>query len=123
MQMPEKIAKTRKPSWSSKPAHFIDDALELALEGERKIVAIEAIGDIGGEEADLVAAIIGPAGEFEAGEFLPRQQADHRIGDLDLAARTRLLFLDLGEDLGLQDIAARDDEIGRCRFALRLLDR
>src|SRR5690242_602431 len=85
-------------------------------------MALKPIGDIGAEEADLVAAIISAAGEFEAGEFLPPLQPDHRVGNLDLTARTRLLLLDLGENLGLQDVAAGDDEVRRCRLALRLLD-
>ena len=56
---------------SQQSARVFDDALEFALEGGGKIVALEAIGDIGGEEADLVAAVIGRAVEFQAPEVLP----------------------------------------------------
>ena len=81
--------------------------LEGLTKRRSEIGSGQPIGDIGGEEADLVAAIIGRAREFERPEVLLGEQPDHRIGDLDLAARTRRLLLDLGEDLGLKDIAAR----------------
>src|SRR5262249_17019812 len=91
-------------------------------ERRTEILAGEAIGDVGGKEAHPVAAIIGLALEFEAEEALLRHQLDHRIGQLDLAAGSRILRGDAIEDLRLQDITAGNDEIGRRIFELRLFD-
>src|SRR5262245_45864281 len=70
----------------AKTAETRDDLLQRLAEGGAEVLAGQAIGDIGGEEADLVAAIIGLAFEFQAEEAVLRHQLDHRVGQLDLAA-------------------------------------
>src|SRR5689334_5496117 len=65
--------------------------LDLGAERRREVGALQRIGDIGGEEADLGAAIEAAALELQAGERLSLGELDHRIGDLDLAAGAAFL--------------------------------
>ena len=53
-----------------KPAVLRDDLFQRFLEGGAEVVAFQRIGDVGGEEADLVAAVIGGALVFHAPEIL-----------------------------------------------------
>ena len=45
-------------------------------------------------------------------ERLGADHPGHRIGQLDLAARARFLALQHPHHLGLENIAARDDQVG-----------
>src|SRR5829696_10539946 len=83
---------------------------------------LQTIGDIGHEETNLVAAVIGGAAKFQPIKGLLVHELDHGVGDLDLAAGTFALLLDPGKNLGLKNIAARDYQIGRCRLTLGLFD-
>src|SRR5438132_1505178 len=83
--------------------------LQLRAKLRRNVLAGERIGHIGGEEADLRAAVEALAGELEAAEALRLGEPDHRVGELDLVAgAARLVGQDV-EDLRLQDVAAGDD--------------
>ncbi len=93
---------------------------QCQAEGWTENFMFESKSHIGGEKADLVAAIIGDAVVFQAVEGLGCHQADHGVGDLDFTTGTRLLLFDLGEDFGLQDVATGDDEVGGRGFALWL---
>ena len=86
---------------------------QLLAEFRRDVGALQRIGDIGGEESDLGAAVEAAALEFEAVERLRARQRHHGVGELDFAAGAgRLLFQEV-EDLRLQDVAPGDGEIGR----------
>src|SRR3984957_10774681 len=95
--------------------------LELLAKPWRDVLAREPIGDIGGEEADFRAAVEARALELEAKERLLLRQTDHGVGELNFVAGAARLVRPDGEDLRLQDVAARDDEIGRRLLAPRLL--
>src|SRR3569623_3588805 len=83
---------------------------------------LQAVGDVGAEEAVLGAAIMALALELDAIECLRLGKADHGVGELDLAAGAALLGLEELEDLGLQDVAASDREVGWRGALGRLLD-
>ena len=90
-----------------------EQLLQRRPECRRDVVARERIGDVGGEEADLRAAVEAAAFELQAVERLLLGEPDHRVGELDLAAGAALLGRQDVEDLRLQDVAAGDDEVGR----------
>src|SRR6185437_11850730 len=101
----------------------------LPLEAERceclgelagDIGAVERKRHIGGEKADLAAAIIGLALIFHPGEGLGAQQRMHAVGELDFAARTPCVVAEQAEDFWLQDVAARNDEVRGSVGGLRL---
>src|SRR5437660_12932921 len=96
--------------------------LDLGSETRRDIVASERVCDVCGEKADLRAAIEGAAFELQAIQGLRLRQSDHRVGDLDFAARTLLLGREDVEDLRLQNIASGYDEIRRRLVTRWLLD-
>src|SRR6266545_2402649 len=98
-----------------------EQALRLFAEFRRDVGAGEGVGDVGGEEADLGAAVVALAVELQAVERLALGERDHRVGELDLAAGAARLRRQEVEDLRLQDIAAGDDEIRRRLRARRLL--
>ena len=99
-----------------------EQRLDLGAQSRRDIVPCQRIGDVGGEEADLAAAIEAAAFEFEPIERLRLRQANHGVGQLNFAARTTSLGRQYVEDFRLQDIAPGDDQIRRCVVARRLLD-
>src|SRR5690606_25870256 len=72
--------------------------------------------DIGGKEADLAAAVEDATLIFHPGEGLALDQHLHGVGDLDFAAGALPLLAENGEDLGLEDVAAGDEQVGG-RFA------
>ena len=82
--------------------------LELRAELRRDVGARERVGDIGGEEADLGAAVEAAAFELQAVERLRARERDHGVGELDLAAGAGCLLFQNVEDLRLQDVAAGD---------------
>ena len=86
----------------------------------RDVGARQRVGDVGGEEADLGAAVEALAFEFQAVERLLLGKLDHRVGELDFAAGAALLRRQDVEDLRLQDVAAGDDEVRRRLRARRL---
>ncbi len=91
-----------------------NDSQDL-LEAGRDVVPVEGEGEIGGEEAEPRAAVVGPSVESHAVEGLGAGELDHAVGQLDLAARALLDQFENLEDFRLQDVAARDDQVGRRR--------
>ena len=88
-----------------------DDFLQHLPKPRTEIVALQAIGNVGGEKTQLVAAVIGGAFIDQAMEGLPRHQPYHGVGNLNLAAGPRCLRQDFIKDLGLQDIASGNDQV------------
>src|SRR5260221_4278856 len=86
-----------------------EQLLDLGAECRREVGALQRVGDIGGEKADLGAAVETAALELQAVKRLGLGELDHRVGDLDLAAGAALLLLQQREDFRLQDVAAGDD--------------
>src|SRR5262245_15466791 len=91
---------------------FSQQPLRLLAQLRPQVGARRRISHVGGEKADLGAAVEALAVELEAIERLPLGELDHRVGELDLAAGASILRGENPEDLGLQDVAAGDDEIG-----------
>ena len=92
--------------------------LHLRPERGREVFALEAEGDVGDQEAELGAAVIGAPVEAHAVEGLALGKLHHAVGELDFAARPFLDLLEEAEDLRLQNIAAGDDQVrGRGRLA------
>src|SRR4029079_19431173 len=89
----------------------LDQLLDFGLESPGEVGAGERVSDIGGEEADLGAALEGPSFVFHRKERLALEQLKHRVGDLDLAPRALFLRGENLEDLGLQDVAAENREV------------
>src|SRR5882724_1178977 len=92
---------------------FSQQPLRLLAELGPEIWARERVGEVGGQEADLGAAVEALAFELHAVERLLAREPAHGVGELDLAAGATLLLLQYVEDLWLQDVAARDDEVRR----------
>src|SRR6266404_5256604 len=93
-------AKTPTPS-----PLFLQIFLHLRAQAVAQVGARHAEGDVGAQEARLRAAIVPLAFEFDAVKTLRFGKADHRVGELDLAAGAALLGLENLEDLRLQDVA------------------
>src|SRR5262249_16001717 len=74
--------------WYAAPAGsaLAEYVLELGTEARCDVAALERVGDVGGEKADLRSAIEALALELEPEERLHLGEADHRVGELDLAA-------------------------------------
>src|SRR5688572_33243362 len=85
---------------------------ELGAQRGGKLFAVHGVGDVGGEEADPAAAVVDGAVEAHGEERLRSRQVDHGVGELDLTARAQLAPLQNLEDLGLQDVAAGDVQVG-----------
>src|SRR5690349_11729709 len=83
-----------------------DQPLKFLAEFGRDVAACEGVGNVGGEKADLGAAVEAAAFEFQAVEILFLRQRDHGVGELDLAAGAGLLRRQKIEDFRLQDVAA-----------------
>src|SRR5579871_2495082 len=94
---------------------------EFFAEPGREVGAIEAECDIGGEEAEFRAAIVGDAVEANAVERLLGAQSDHAVGQLDFAPSPLLAAFEDREDFRLQDVAPGDDEVRWRRTLSRLL--
>ena len=88
-------------------------SFQLGAKRRRDVVARERVGDVGGEEAELRAAVEGAALELEGVDRLRLEQPQHRVGHLDLAAGAGLLVRQQVEDLRLQDVAPGDDQVRR----------
>src|SRR5258707_10219490 len=84
--------------------------LDLGTQRRGDVVALQRVGDIGGEKTDLAAAIEAAAFEFEPVERLLAGEPDHRIGDLDFTPGAAGHVGQKLEDLRLGNVAARDDE-------------
>src|SRR5690242_3334396 len=63
-----------------------DEPLDFGAQRRREIVAVERIGDVRGEEADLRPAVVALARELQAIEGLGFGERDHGVGELDFAA-------------------------------------
>src|SRR5690606_38170252 len=74
------------------------------------------------DEAELAAAIVTLAGKGYRVERLLPDHPRHRVGQLDLAARTLFLVLERAHHFGLQDVAPGDDLVRRRAIARRLFD-
>src|SRR5215472_12490100 len=96
--------------------------LDLVSQRRSDIVARQRISDVGGEEADLAAAIEAAAFKFEPVERLLQREPDHRVGELDFSARAAALVRQNFENLWLQDISSGDDKVRGRMLARRLLD-
>src|SRR5215470_6856028 len=101
---------------------FPQQPLRLLAKLRPQVGARERIGHVGGEEADLGAAVEALAFELDAVERLLARKPAHGVGELDLAAGATLLLLQDAEDLGLQDVAAGDDQARRRLLGCGLLD-
>ena len=66
--------------------------VELGAKAGRDVRARQRVGHIGGEKADLRAAVEAAAVELQAVERLRARELDHRVGELDFAAGAALLF-------------------------------
>ncbi len=91
-------------------------------QGRREIGAIQSIGDIRRQEADLGAAIVALAFEFQAVERLLFRQRDHRVGELDFAAGAFRLRRKHLKDFRLKNVAAGDAEVRRSLVLCGLFD-
>src|SRR5215475_4674531 len=115
---------TLHPGYRSKMPRvltFAQQPLRLLAEFGPEIGARERVGEVGGEEADLGAAVKALAVELEPVERLRLGEFDHGVGELDLAAGAAALLGENAKDLRLQDVAAGDDQIGGRLLARRLL--
>ena len=74
------------------------------------------------EEAELVAGVVALAFEAVGVDRAAAQQVLEGVGELDFAARARVDRLQRVEDLGRQDVAADDGQVGRRLGRLGLLD-
>ena len=88
---------------------------DLGAEARRDVLARQRVGHVGGEKADLGAAVEAAAFELEAVEGLRPRQLDHGVGQLDLATGTALLRAEEVENFRLQDVAACEDQIRGAR--------
>src|ERR1700737_4180457 len=95
---------------SAQPILLPQQPLELRAHRRRDVGARERIGDVGGEETSLRAAVEASACELQSVERLRPGELDHGVGELDLAAGAALPGGQKVEDFGLQDVAAGDDE-------------
>src|SRR5262249_27568731 len=95
------------------PSAFAQQALGFLAQFGRDVGTRERVGDVRREKADLRTAVIALAFELQAIERLLLGELDHRVGQLDLAAGATVLRRQDGEDFGLQDVAAGDDEVRR----------
>ena len=86
------------------------------------IGALQAIGEIGSEKANLGAAVKTAAFELKAIKWLRSRQRQHCIGELNFAACAGSLFFQQLKNLRLQDVSAGDAEIGWSFARLWLLD-
>src|SRR3569623_1303591 len=96
-----------------------EDALDLAAELLRQILAVETVGDVRGEKAYFRAAVVALAFELETVERLRLAQSEHRIGQLDFAAGAGGLAAEDIEQLGLQDVTAGERQVCRRIHGLR----
>src|SRR5262245_3992757 len=64
----------------------LQQPLRLLAEFRRNVGPRQRVGDVGGEEADLGAAVVARPLELEAVEGLPLGERDHGVGELNLAA-------------------------------------
>src|SRR5262249_4107259 len=80
----------RAAPWGSAAA-LGEQVLEFGAERRPEVVARQPVGDVGGEEADLRAAVEAAALELEPVERLLLGEPDHGVGELDLAARAARL--------------------------------
>ena len=86
---------------------------QLRPQGWTEFGIIETIGQVGQEESQFRAGIMGVALIGHGMEFLRGREPFHGIGQLDFVACTLFLIAQDLEDFRLQDVAPRDDQIGR----------
>src|SRR5581483_2788120 len=101
--LPDRLGMTAEAVRPASPPQILPHLLAQAL---AQVRSRHGIGDVGAQEARLRAAIVALAGEFNAVELLRRAEADHGVGELDLAAGAARLGGEDVEDLGLQNVAA-----------------
>ena len=93
---------------------------QFLLEARSKVAAIERESEVGGQESEPRPAIIGSSVKADAVKRLGSGELDHPVGELDFAPGALLDQLQDREDLRLEDVAPRNDKIGRRRPGLRL---
>src|SRR5262249_26454823 len=76
---------------------------QLGAKLRRDVLAVERVGDIGGQESDLGAAVEAFSFKLETVELLLLREPDHGVGELDLIARAARLIGEDVENLRLQD--------------------
>ena len=101
---------------------FAHQPLDLRAQRRRDVGAVERIGDVGGEEADLRAAVeaLGPRTSVRRTAASSASAIIASVSWISPPA-PRLLRRQDVEDLRLQDVAAGDDEVRRRLLARRLL--
>src|SRR5260370_37338438 len=95
--------------WGWLLSALAEQACDLGAEVRRDVVARERIGDVRRQESDLGAAVERAALELEPVERQGPGQADHGVGDLDVAAGAVLLGRQQGENLRVVGGAAGDE--------------
>src|SRR6185437_16056811 len=95
---------------------------QFAAQRRSDVVALQRIGDVGGEESDLGPAVEAAALELQTVKGLRLRKLHHRVRKLDFAARAGRLFRQHLENLRLQDVAPGDAEVGWRFGRLRLFD-
>ena len=97
--------------------------LDLGAQRRRDVGALQRIGDVGGEEADLRAAVEA-AGPRTSARRTAASSASLIIASVSWISppAPRFCVAEDVEDLRLQDVAAGDDEVRRRLLARRLLD-
>ena len=98
------------------------DALQVLREFLPDVFTFQAELNVGLDEIELVPDVVAFAGEAQPVHPAVGEHGDHRVGQLDLTVLARLGLRDVIEDRGVEDIAARDREVGRRFVDLRLLD-
>src|SRR4051794_4989749 len=87
-----------------------------------KVRTLQSERDVGLKEADAVTAIVSGALKAQAMEWLCADQTRHAVCKLNFIASAALLTVEMGEQLGLKNIAADDRQSRRRYFRLRLFD-
>src|SRR5271169_4150224 len=88
--------------------------LEFADFGAQRgseIGTVQREGDVGDEEAELRAAIVGTSVETRAVKGLRSREVYHAVGELDLAARALLDMFENTEDFRLQYVTPGNDQV------------
>src|SRR5262245_51407261 len=99
----------------------LQQLLDLGTDGLGEVRPGERVSDIGREKADRRTAIEGAPLITERIEGLALEQRQHRIGKLDFAAGAFFLARENRKDLRLENVAAKNGEVGRLGSGLRLL--
>src|SRR5581483_617144 len=95
---------------------------EEGTEGGTEVVTLDGHLYRGLEVVELLADVVARLVEDESEDLLVLEQQRHGVGELDVAARTRLHALERPEDLRREHVATHDRQVRRRRVRRRLLD-